>query len=360
MINVSKNPLVAGLVKTGTPHIRVSENGLIALDQFRHRLADGQYELSESGCLCDAPIEGSLLVAEEDRYGLPFKTFLCRQCGLLFTSPRMSQKSVARFYEVEYRPIYRGKQKATPSFFEDQIRHGRQIAKRLEQAPLPLVSRMIVPGRGGSESSESLQGVPRIFDIGCGAGGVLMPFKQSGWQCFGCDYGVDYLERGREAGLTLEAGSFETLRKHAPANVIVASHVLEHCLDPVAELRGWSSLLAPNGLVYIEVPGLFDVYRNYKSLAAFFHVAHTFNFTLDTLTAVTAKAGLERIAGNESVWAIFKQSERPPTTSNNVASRIERFLRRNENGILRIPREIRRHFLRQVRGAAKRVPFAKH
>jgi 2-polyprenyl-3-methyl-5-hydroxy-6-metoxy-1,4-benzoquinol methylase len=330
-------PLVPDLKKSGRPHVRISVGGTKALDEFRHRLEAGEYELHEAGCLCGA--SDRVLVAEEDRYGLPFRTYLCRACGLVYTTPRMTEKSVARFYEVDYRPIYRGSSKASDTFFEDQVRHGRQVLRRVK--------------RHVGQASKR-----RIFDIGCGAGGVLVPFKEQGWDCFGCDYNPQYLERGKEAGLTLETGSFESLRQHGPADLIVASHVLEHCLDPVQEVHGWASLLSPDGLLYIEVPGLFDVYRNYKSLVGFFHVAHTFNFTLGTLTHVAAKAGLKRLAGNESVWALFAAGDQPSGPANQ-ASDIERFLERSESGISKAPRELRRHFLRLSKSAAKRLPGRK-
>src|SRR5579884_2942228 len=130
-------PLIAALKKSGNPHVRVSKTGLVALGEFRKRLAEGQYEMAESGCLCNSSSADHVLVAEEDRYGLPFRTYLCRSCGILFTTPRMTERSVARFYEIDYRPIYRGSEKASDSFFEDQIRHGRQILRRLKKA-LPL------------------------------------------------------------------------------------------------------------------------------------------------------------------------------------------------------------------------------
>lgn len=335
MERVAERPLVAELVRTRTPHVRVSSAGLRALDQFGEKLAAGHYELQNSGCICEEGGKNRVLVGEEDRYGLPFRTYLCKDCGLLFTTPRMSEKSVAEFYEVDYRPIYRGKEKATAGFFDDQIRHGRQILKR-------------VPGNPR-----------RVFDIGCGAGGVLMPFKEQGAECFGCDFGADYLERGKQAGLTLETGNAETLRKHGPADLIIASHVLEHCLNPIEELRSWSGLLAEGGQIYIEVPGLFEVYRNYKSLAAFFHVAHTFNFTLGTLTDVAGSAGLKMLDGNESVWALFSPSTDIAATSPNRADAIERFLRRGEKSSTKIPRELRRHSLRLARSAAKRLSFGR-
>jgi len=331
-MEVAERPLVQELVDTGKPHIRVSAAGLEALAKFRERLRGGEYELLEEGCVCSSGGANRVLVASEDRYGLPFRTYLCRDCGLIFTTPRMSLQSVIKFYDVEYRAIYRGKPKATEAFFADQARHGRQILRRL--------------GR---------RSTGRVFDIGCGAGGVLVPFQQAGWQCYGCDFGSEYLERGRAAGLTLEVGSFEMLRPYAPADVIIASHVLEHCLEPVAELKGWASLLSKDGVIYIEVPGLFDVYRNYKSLAAFFHVAHTFNFTLGTLRSVAAQAGLKFVAGNESVWAVFALSDKPFSLPNSDAKRIEKFLGRKEGGAERVPREVRRTFLRLLNSGLKKV-----
>ena len=331
-MEVAERPLVRELVDTGKPHIRVSAAGLQALATFRERLRAGEYELVDEGCLCSSHGANRVLVATEDRYGLPFRTYLCRDCGLIFTTPRMSGRSVVKFYDVEYRAIYRGKPKATEAFFAEQARHGRQIMRRAGRPS---------PGR--------------VFDIGCGAGGVLVPFKEAGWTCYGCDFGSEYLERGHESGLTLEVGSYETLRQYAPADLIVASHVLEHCLNPVDELKGWASLLSKDGLIYIEVPGLFDVYRNYKSLAAFFHVAHTFNFTLGTLRSVAAQAGLKFIAGNESVWALFALSDQPVPQPKNDIKRIERFLSRKEGGSERIPREARRTFLRLLNSGLKKI-----
>ncbi len=328
-------PLLKDLAKTGSTHIRVSEKGLEALKVFREKLSRGEYELVEGRCVCEAGGANRVLIAEEDRYGLPFQTYLCKDCGLLFTSPRMTPGSVAKFYEDDYRAIYRGKSKATQSFFDDQIRHGRQVLRRVAR------EKSVAKGN-------------RVFDIGCGAGGVLIPFKEASFECYGCDFGSDYLERGRAAGLTLEAGSFEALRQYAPADLIIASHVLEHCLDPIEELRGWASLLAPNGLIYIEVPGLFDVYRSYKSLSLFFHVAHVFGFTLGTLTDVAARAGLERIAGDESVYAIFKPSS-PRHEHTNYSATIERFLARGDGGVWKLPRELRRHAIRLAKSIAKRV-----
>ncbi len=331
-MEVAERPLVRELVDTGKPHIRVSAAGLDALSKFRERLRHGDYELLEEGCICPTGGANRVLVATEDRYGLPFRTYLCRDCGLIFTTPRMSTQSVVKFYDVEYRAIYRGKPKATEAFFADQARHGRQILRRIGKRS---------PGR--------------VFDIGCGAGGVLVPFQEAGWQCFGGDFGSGYLNRGGEAGLTLEVGSYETLRQYAPADLIVASHVLEHCLNPIEELKGWASLLSRDGLLYIEVPGLFDVYRNYKSLAAFFHVAHTFNFTLGTLRSVAAQAGLKFVAGNESVWALFAVSSEPVPQPKIDVNRIERFLSRKEGGPERIPREARRTFLRLLNSGLKKI-----
>jgi SAM-dependent methyltransferase len=333
-------PLLLELAPSGKPHVRMSPAGRDALKSFRRKLERGEYELTEAGCICGGTDANRTLVAAEDRYGLPFRTYLCRNCGLLYASPRMSPESVQKFYTEDYRSIYRGSSKASDKFFRDQALHGRQILRRITYAV-------------GKHPTA------RVFDVGCGAGGVLVPFRERGWECYGCDLNSDYLERGRAAGLTLEVGNHEILRSYEPAGLVIASHVLEHCLDPVAELEGWASLLKEDGLLYLEVPGVFNVFRDYKSLGGLFHVAHTFNFTLETLTAMASRAGLHRVAGNESVWALFEKGGEQVEVPPGATLAIESFLRQPNTGLRKAVRELRRHTARLARSGAKRLRFGR-
>lgn len=330
-------PLIKGLRVSGTPHVPLNPESLEALAAFRERLRAGAYEMNESGCLCGSAPASALLIAEEDRYGLPIRTNLCRSCGLLFTSPRMTEESAARFYENEYRPIYRGSATASEAFFHNQTKHGAKILER--------VGPFLKSGSGLV-----------VLDIGCGAGGVLQPFQQAGWRAFGCDFNPAYLERGIDQGLQLVAGSSGALRQFGPADLIVASHVLEHCLEPDKEIREWTSMLTAGGLIYIEVPGVLELFQSYKRIESYFHVAHTFHFSLGTLTNLLAEEGLAFIAGDETVWALFSPDVDVCTRPHREAPVvIENFLRHSQDPLRATARELNRHARKFGRSIAKRL-----
>ncbi|MFM8858018.1 MAG: hypothetical protein ACKOI2_12640, partial [Actinomycetota bacterium] len=66
------------------------------------KYANGTYGTIEVSCLCGSA--GGRVVAELDRYGLPSPSVLCRDCGVVRTSPRLTDNSLAAFYDDEYRP----------------------------------------------------------------------------------------------------------------------------------------------------------------------------------------------------------------------------------------------------------------
>ena len=73
-----------------------------------------------------------------------------------------------------------------------------------------------------------------------------------------------------------------------------------------------------NGILYIEVPGVLNLKENYRSdLNRYFQNAHTYNFTLKTLSNILHKHGFELISGNEKVESIYKiSSNNNPKTLN--------------------------------------------
>ena len=92
-----------------------------------------------------------------------------------------------------------------------------------------------------------------VVEVGVGAG---RDFKKrprdTGAQVVGCDLGSDYLEYGRLAhGLDLRFGFFEDLQLDRNPDLVIYSHVLEHVLDPVAEMRKVACVLGQGGLLYV-------------------------------------------------------------------------------------------------------------
>jgi Methyltransferase domain len=74
---------------------------------------------------------------------------------------------------------------------------------------------------------------------------------------------------------------------------ITALHVLEHVRDPVGDLRRLRGLIAPGGVMLIEVPhaAAFDMRSPSRRRLILDLPAHLHHFTPTTLAAVVTKAG---------------------------------------------------------------------
>ncbi|WP_292527216.1 class I SAM-dependent methyltransferase [Methanoculleus sp.] len=259
-----------------------------ALESFKRKIANNEYSFEDVPCLCG---EGEgILIGTRDRYGLEVHTHLCEHCGVMWTSPRMTEDSLKKFYEDDYRSIYVGEPRAPESFFKEQVNHGERIYNFVKPHTLWWDKKSL-----------------KAFDIGCGAGGALIPFKRNGWLTFGCDLGEEYLNRGKEEGLVLECGEATSLSRYGPADLVILSHVLEHFSHPIKSLNEISKLLTDDGYLYVEVPGIFKVHSSYGDFLLFLQNAHLYHFTLSTLSSVMNLAGFKLIGGNEQICALFQK-----------------------------------------------------
>jgi SAM-dependent methyltransferase len=261
-----------------------------SLQQFEAKIEAQEFEFESVPCLCGST--HSQLLAQVDRYALSVKTHLCQDCGMMWTSPRMTERSLVKFYDEDYRSIYVGAPQAPDDFFAEQIDHGCRIRDYVV-----------------TEVTCTDQTI--VFDVGCGAGGILMPFYQAGCRTFGCDLGSDYLQRGRAEGLCLEQGDVNVLVPQGKANLVVLSHVLEHFADPVKSLHDIANAIEDGGYLYIELPGVLQIYETYGDLLLFLQNAHLYHFTLKTLTQLLRSVGFELVKGDEQIKALFRKVTAP-------------------------------------------------
>lgn len=258
-------------------------------DQISQKVEKKIYQFEQINCpVCNH--NDTELVGKKDRYGLFFSTNLCVECGLVYTSPRMNEEAYSQFYNDEYRKLYTGKTTATTTFFEDQKKKGQKIYHFLKSNHLI--------------SSDPIS----VFEIGCGAGGILDYLRDKGHSVQGIDLGREYLEYGKkEYGLDLEISTLSQFKPQKKYDLVIYCHVLEHIPDLKKELEGIKNIVDENTLVYIEVPGLKEVHKNYESnFLKYFQNAHTFHFTLESLTNVFQSNGFELILGNQFVRSVFR------------------------------------------------------
>jgi 2-polyprenyl-3-methyl-5-hydroxy-6-metoxy-1,4-benzoquinol methylase len=274
------------LQKIEKPIEKLNDYQKLALDNFINKLNNNFYSFEEVSCLCGS--KNSSIVGKKDRYALDVQTHLCKDCGMMWTSPRMSENSLTEFYECDYRSIYVGEEQAPEDFFNEQVKHGEYILNFI------------------GIDKEKIRNF-NVFDIGCGAGGILMPFKKIGCSTVGCDLGSKYLEKGRQEGLILEHGATSVLKKYDRADLVILSHVLEHFSDPLKNLLEISEIINNCGYLYIELPGVLKIHKNYQDTLLFLQNAHLYHFTLTSLTALMSKAGFRLVKGDEYIHALFQK-----------------------------------------------------
>ncbi|HEA31077.1 MAG TPA: class I SAM-dependent methyltransferase [Leeuwenhoekiella sp.] len=273
------------------PELKLNDLQNKMKDQVSGKVDKGVYEFEEIACpICSSA--KNEVIGEKDRYGLFFKTNICTACGFVYTSPRMTQGAYNQFYNIEYRQLYVGKETATQAFFDGQKQKGKYIYHFLKKNKLigdnPLF----------------------VFEVGCGAGGILDFFRKKGHKVKGIDLGKEYVEYGKNThNLDLETATLAEMNLAEKPDIIIYSHVLEHILDINEELETIKACSKESTLTYIEVPGIKEVHKNYEAnILTYFQNAHTFHFTLETLTNLFTKNGFQRISGNQFVQAVFKQA----------------------------------------------------
>lgn len=254
-----------------------------------NKVGSNKYQFEKVNCVVCGNKNFELL-SEKDRYGLYVPTVICKDCGLVQTNPRMNQKSYNEFYDSEYRRLYTGEDICSEAFFKNQQFQGKAIFDLIEKyIGKPLENKFVV-------------------EIGTGAGGILQIFKDIGNKVFGLDLGSEYINYGKSKGLNLKVGTIDDIKKlKLKPDLVIYSHVLEHILDPVRELKKLRENLKPTSLLYIEVPGIKNLIKSYnQDFLTYLQNAHVYHFSLKTLKNIGRKAGFSCVYGNEGINSIFK------------------------------------------------------
>jgi SAM-dependent methyltransferase len=259
-----------------------------ALSEFLRRLLFGDYRIVWHACVCGC--RKFKTISDYDRYGIPMNTVLCNRCGQMQANPYLDTGSAASFYRQYYRAIYSGSYEPQASHFEEQVRQGLRIKNFF--------------------GSHGFIAGTKIFEIGCGAGGILHTFGPSRHELYGCDYNNTYLESGRSHGLRLYAGDADVLLPHGKADLIILSHVVEHFQDPIKELGKISRLISDAGYLYVEVPNVEKLNSFYRSdILRFFQNAHNWCFTQNSLDRLMASCGYFRVFGNHKIRAVYQKGK---------------------------------------------------
>jgi len=212
----------------------------------------------------------------------------CRSCGFGWLSPRPTPDQLTKLYGKQYFDRYAGDGVADhvpPMTITDRLRvkiawkADRGLTLQEEIEPLLLSSSC------------------HLCDIGCGNGGLLAKLQSPERTLIGVEPDAAARERCQSAGVSVLPGNTESLPSEIGSNtqdVVVMSHVLEHCIDPIGALERAARILRPGGSMIVEVP-------NAESMGAaslgstWFHAdygRHVNFFGERSLKAAAARVGL--------------------------------------------------------------------
>lgn len=197
----------------------------------------------------------------------------CGSCSLVFVNPQPTAAAIESYYGAKELLA----QESWSSYFE-------HTPEQLEQLWLE---------RLGDVARWTSGRAPRLLDVGCGCGEFLHYARLRGWQVSGFEFSPSVAVLARQKyGHALRVGSLEDMG-YPPRSfdLITMWHVLEHLREPRAALQRIAKLLAPGGLLVLEVPNLnFLPRKSYRYPMS--HTLHLYHFSPATLAAMVARAGM--------------------------------------------------------------------
>ena len=236
------------------------------------------------------------LLSRYDRYGLPFGTQICRNCGLITQTIRMSEDSLSMFYNEVYWPLNMDT--------DDSNMH-----YTVSSSPSKFINFL-------SDEIDFKNGSIAVGEVGCGNGIRLEYISKKlstayDVKLFACDYSDATLNLVSKKGIKTYLGGMDALLQAGPLDVLILSHIFEHLVDLKESLNLIDQLTHNDSIIYVEVPGVVDLsnkaeymfdYQDYNILA------HIHNFSLTTLTNVFSTKGFKLKKGSEYVRSIFKKN----------------------------------------------------
>jgi len=193
-------------------------------------------------------------------------------------------------YQAAYPP-------AELEHIEGKLRLRHWVLESLRPAHRPAPPAAADPGA----PPETPSGGGTFLDIGCGEGWALAYFQRLGWEVLGLDFSSFSLERFHPAlRPRLRPGDmYAELEKLAGAarqfDVLWLDNVLEHVLDPAALLRLCRRLVAPAGVLVVDVPNDFSALQQH--LLATGEIDRPFWVKLPDHLSYFNQTGLRNLAG---------------------------------------------------------------
>ncbi len=209
----------------------------------------------------------------------PFEVSSCRGCGHTYTSLRPDRTTLfTRFYPGDY--LCYGGMSGVAGLI-DRMRRDGQAAERAAMV-------------GGYVAQ---RGRVRLLEVGCATGEFLKACRRRfGWEVAGVEPNRQLSDALIREGFPVVPSTLEDADVPAGQyDVVCLFNVLEHLWDPAYSLKRINCLLAPGGLVVVELPNFASPSRRRFGKHWFlYHLPrHLSHFTRQSLAGLMEECGFE-------------------------------------------------------------------
>lgn len=219
----------------------------------------------------------------------PFHVVRCNECGLFCTNPRRSHEETKGLYSETYFSS------DDPSSFgyDDYSTHAEGL-REVFANNLNIIESYLRPPAS-------------ILDVGCAFGYFIEVASSRGWKAEGVEISGFASEAARrKTGASVRTGTLATAALEASSfDAVTMWDMLEHSLDPSAELAEAFRILKPGAYLFMTAPNAGSLmarimgpqWYGFKSAAE-----HNYFFSADTIGRMLEKAGFVPVETRRGVW----------------------------------------------------------
>ena len=218
----------------------------------------------------------------------PFMILECKDCGLLYTTPRPNKDEIGKYYQSD-------------KYYSHQENKEGFIPKVYEK-----VKSINLKNKYKIATEKTTRG--KILDIGCGVGDFLHTMEQQGWECTGVEPSEDAkaIAKKRIKAQLLPSEEQENL-SDGSFDVITMWHVLEHVDALRWQIQQLYRLCKPGGRIIIALPN-YKSYdgQYYKAAWAAYDVPrHLNHFNEETIVKIFEESHLKHIKTEKLRWDAY-------------------------------------------------------
>lgn len=204
-----------------------------------------------------------VVISDIDRYGIPVRSGMCMNCGLIYLIDRLTRKGYETFYESGiYRKLissFRGRSLSIGQIFNEQKKYTKTLIDTL---------RGFIP----QDSRRKL-----LLDIGGSTGLVSKEFERVyGYTPLLLEPSKTEAEAARNLGIPVEHGYIEDWYTNKKFDLILLCRTIEHIFNLRSALNNIREMLIPEGFVFCDIADFVYLSTQYGPPEAVTQIDHCY------------------------------------------------------------------------------------